>query len=110
MTTITNVLANRRPVYKLTMSDVRTYNAANGEYFFSRDTMRFFASRVESSLLRGNYFITSEKRCFDDYRRVYSVRLVLDSFRIENAIDKKFHTIEDARAAVRALQAAGGAK
>ena len=110
MTTITSILSNRRPGYKLTMSDVRTYNAANGGVFFSRDTMRFFASRIESSLLNGLYFITSEKRCFTDYRRVYSIRRVNDNFSIENIHHAKYDNIEDARAGVRALQAAGGAK
>lgn len=46
---------------KLTMSDVRTWNKRAGHHFFDPKTMKFFKSRVVSSLLKGNYFITSEK-------------------------------------------------
>lgn len=60
-----------------TMAQVKEANKANGQYFFSRDTMRFFASKVESKLYYTTQcFITSEKKCFDDYTRVYSVRQV----------------------------------
>lgn len=47
-------------------------------HFFSSDALRFFRSRIpkdgylapDGSIL----FITSEKRCFNDYTRVYTVR------------------------------------
>lgn len=46
-------------------------------YFFSKDTMRFFRSRVLQDVYQGPggvYFVTSEKACFDDYKRVFTVR------------------------------------
>lgn len=46
-------------------------------HFFSPDTMRFFRSRVLSYLYCGKrnvYFVTSEKKCFDDFTRVFNVR------------------------------------
>lgn len=46
-------------------------------HFFSADTMRFFASRVLDGVYQGPggvYFVTSEKRSFSDYTRVYHVR------------------------------------
>ena len=56
------------------MDDVREANRRAGLHFFDSDTMIFFSSLVESGLLPGYRFITSEKRCWDDYTRVYTVR------------------------------------
>ena len=75
-------LKSQRSYRKISMADVRFYNAQNGQYYFSRDTMRFFASRIESALLGGDYFITSEKAGFDSVKRVFSARLVNDDFSI----------------------------
>ena len=58
----------------LTMADVIRINGDKGQHFFSSDTMKFFNSKIESKLLDGRLFITSEKKCFNDYTRVYSVR------------------------------------
>jgi hypothetical protein len=44
-----------------TLGDVRFHNDRNGFYWFSQETMKFFGSKIESSLLKGGYFITSEK-------------------------------------------------
>lgn len=58
-----------------TITEVKEANKAINNYFFSADTMRFFDSKVESKLyVKEQCFITSEKKCFDDYTRVYSVR------------------------------------
>jgi len=46
---------------KHTIAEARKLNAEKGHYFFSRDTMRFLKSRVESTILKGEYFITSEQ-------------------------------------------------
>jgi hypothetical protein len=43
-----------------TMADVREANREAGHHFFDRKTMQFFASRVESVLYAGRYFVTSE--------------------------------------------------
>lgn len=61
----------------MTIQEIKRANRKAGQYFFSPDTMRFFASRVSSSVFEGAggiYFITSEKKCFDDNRRVFHVR------------------------------------
>jgi hypothetical protein len=58
---------------KRTMSDVRAANKAAGQFWFSRETMRFFKSKVETSLLRGGYFITSEREEAGSQRR-YTIR------------------------------------
>jgi hypothetical protein len=57
-----------------TMDDVKRINAEKGFHFFSPDTMRFFKSKIESQLYADKYFITSEKKGFEDSTRGYSVR------------------------------------
>ena len=63
---------------KLTMADVKRRNKEAGYFFFSPGTMKFFACRIESELIRGKYFITSEKAGFETAKRGYNVR-VFDS-------------------------------
>lgn len=59
---------------------VQDYNYTSSGHFFDRDTMRFFKSRLTSHYKRVSnrkaYFVTTEKRCFDDNTRVASVRCV----------------------------------
>ena len=59
---------------------VREYQYTSSGHFFDRDTMQFFKSRLTSHYKRVSdrkaYFVTTEKRCFDDHTRVASVRCV----------------------------------
>ena len=60
-----------------TIADVRAANAAIGNNWFSRSTMRFWKTRIESSLIGGRWFITSEDEWALDGRkpaRIYCVR------------------------------------
>lgn len=57
-----------------TISDVKRINRERGHYFFSHDTMRFFASHIETGLMGERYFITSEQKSFNDGSRVYTIR------------------------------------
>lgn len=54
------------------------YIALSSGHFFDKDTMRFFRSRLLSHYKRIDdftaYFVTSEKRCFADFTRVFTVR------------------------------------
>lgn len=55
----------------------RLYDKKQGGYFFSKNTMRFFSSRVLSDFFVGKnkaYFVTSERKCFNDYNRAFTVR------------------------------------
>lgn len=59
------------------ITELQSMNYAAGGKFFTRDNMRFFRSRVLSEVFTGCggvYFVTSEKKSFDDYRRVFHVR------------------------------------
>lgn len=66
-----------------TLSEFKTAYMAQGEghHFFDRDTMRFFHSRIESGLLKGKYFITSESD-MRNTTRFFNVQMIEDNFRI----------------------------
>jgi hypothetical protein len=57
-------------------NDFRDYHG----HFFSPDTLRFFRSRISEIGYRhpdgSVYFLTSEKKCFNDPTRVWSVRRI----------------------------------
>lgn len=44
-----------------TMKQFRAANKAAGQHYFDADTMRFFDSRVESDIIGGRFFVTSEQ-------------------------------------------------
>lgn len=59
------------------ITEIKQANAARGFHFFDRDTLRFFASRISTTVYptpNGAYFVTSEKSGFDDPTRTYTVR------------------------------------
>ena len=58
----------------MTMADIKQKLHADGNHVFDPDTMRFFGSRVESSLYKNNTFITSEYTGFERTKRAYTVR------------------------------------
>ena len=57
------------------IAEVRKANRQLGHHWFDRDTMAFFASRVETGILGGRYFVSSEQYSEDTPRR-YTVRAV----------------------------------
>jgi len=60
------------------ISAIKAANKAAGQFFFERNTMSFFQSRV-SRKLHGHYFVTSERPRWDqNARRSYTVRMVTD--------------------------------
>lgn len=44
------------------IESVKRANKENGYHFFDYETMKFFASRIESKLYKNQCFITSEKK------------------------------------------------
>ena len=69
-----------------TLADVRSRNAAQGLHFFDRGTMEFWKSSVESTLIRGRYFITSEDSWTmsgGPARRIFAVRYARDNGAME---------------------------
>ena len=66
--------------------------------------MRFFGTRIESEVIRGHYFITSDKRGFDDSAgRGYSVRCFNDKGEIHREIGSvgEFDTKREASDALK---------
>lgn len=55
-----------------TLDDVRNANEKIGAHWFDKSSMRFFKTRIESRLIAGKRFITSE--CGPDERRKYTIR------------------------------------
>ena len=55
------------------MSDFRAAYKTTGGHFFDRKTMSFFKSRIESGILKGRFFITSESD-FRGMNRFYNLR------------------------------------
>ena len=54
---------------------IKILNDSIGHHFFSRASMKFFNSKIESELLHDAYFITSER--FDKTRsKMYTIRMV----------------------------------
>ena len=83
-----------------TLAEVKAANKANGNHWFERSTMRFFNSVIESGLLRGRFFITSERRELDFPKR-YTVREVLADGDIKTVGEFQGYTdLELARIAV----------
>jgi len=65
-----------------TLSEVRQANKSLGNYWFNRHTMKFWGSKIESSLLKGRFFISSELSIRKDNRR-FTIREVKPDGSIE---------------------------
>jgi hypothetical protein len=86
-----------------TISDLKALNRENGGCWFEPSTMRFFNSRIESGIIKGQYFITSEKH--DEEARRFTVR----SFDGQGDIDtvgefQAYRSKDEARKAIKVLQ------
>ena len=87
------------------MANVKQANKDAGYYFFSRDTMQFFGTRIVSALYKNNTFITSDYTDFERNNRAYSVRVfhpetgIVDTAKFPDGKStfNKFSTIESAR-------------
>ena len=96
---IANCIKERKRLFSL--ADVKELNKEAGNYFFSRGAMGFFRSYMETGLLKGGYFVTSEKG--EHSARAYTVRKVdyLDGS-IDTIGEFEAHRIkEDAKEAIR---------
>ena len=70
-----------------TLAEVKAANKANGNYWFERSTMRFFNSVIESRLMDGGFFITSERMELTFPKR-YTVREAMPDGDIKT-VDRK---------------------
>ena len=97
------------PTYR-TLDDIKERNRRLGHCWFSPDTMRFFSSRVQSTIYPTKdgraYFVTSERG--PDNIRKYSVRVAFPSGLV-NAVGEfqQYRTGRAAHAAARRLAEGG---
>ena len=91
------------------MAEVRRLHTAAGGHFFDRATMRFFNSRIESSLYQGGYFITSEQfvdSTGEAHAREYRVRhFYAEDPRDIVTVGERHASKDDAVRMIRSLQA-----
>lgn len=84
------------------MADFKKEHKADEGHFFDRKTMQFFNSRIESGLLVGGFFITSEQ--YDENtERFYAVRQIGERPR-DIMFMGRFSTKEDAKDHVKNLR------
>lgn len=80
-----------------TISEVKKANKEIGHFFFEKATMRFFNSRIESGILKGRFFITSE-RFNEDTPRLFTLREVKPDGEVETLGEfQEFTTIQEAK-------------
>lgn len=85
--------------------EVRVANKSSGYFFFSRNTMRFFDSRIESKLYHGRFFITSEQLhgSLGSNPRKYTIRYAKDDGGITPVRGNEFKSINHARTLLKYL-------
>jgi len=87
------------------MTEVKRAHADTAGYFFHRDTMRCWESKIETPLCSGHYFITSERapngHTQNASGRCFTVRVVLSNaaVRTVGGLDR-YPALEDASAAM----------
>ena len=77
------------------LSQFRQLNYQIGHYWFDRDNMKMFGTRLIGDMLGGCVFITSDH----DYKRdrKYSIRLAMESGRIYSYAFVEYDTLSEAR-------------
>lgn len=107
------VLWRVKPRYR-TLEDIRRRNARSGGHWFSSENMRFFGSRIQSSIYVAKdgraYFVSSERdaagRWWRQARRLYTVRVAELSGDINTV--GEFQGYQTGRAAHAAARKAAG--
>lgn len=88
------------------LNAMRRRNEETGHYYFSRDTMYFFRSRVSADIFAGRMFVTSERNVGmgQVYPRLYSVRAMRDDGTIADVSNfQQFETLDSAKRYARSL-------
>lgn len=62
------------------MNAVKAAFSAAGSFWFTPSAMKFFNSKIETDIIAGKYFITSERmKVSADYPKLFSIRKVVRS-------------------------------
>jgi len=84
-----------------TIEDVKRANRQVGGHWFDADTMRWFNTVIESRLIGGKYFVTSERMDRDQPKR-YTVRRALPDGGVDTVGEfQQYMDVENARLAAK---------
>ncbi len=82
--------------YFRNMEQVIMANEEIGQFWFSGATMAFFNSRIETALLKGEYFVTSEREN-PRHEKIFTIRVVASGGKIDtHGYFQGFTTLEEA--------------
>jgi len=74
-----------------------------GHHWFETDTMEFFKTKLETDLIDGRYFITSERG--PHFPRAFSIRMADEDAHIQTIGDfMAYETLEDAKTALEGVR------
>ena len=85
-----------------TIADVKKANKENGFFWFSKKTMKFFNTKIETSLLKGGYFVTSEDIDNNGFRK-YKIRQVKNDKGNIKTIGDSFNRLDDAKDIIKEM-------
>lgn len=118
MLALTTPYKNRKhPGSFKTMTEVKAANRRIDHHWFDPDAMRFFDTRIETGVIKGKYFITSEQYhhfpcsgqgCFNPqglcYPRRYTIRIAYADGSVDTIGDfQQFATKREARKTINRL-------
>jgi hypothetical protein len=83
------------------MKEAKAISKANGGHFFDAQAMRFFNSKIESELIDGKFFITSERYDMDS-PKLYTIRQISETGQILDDLGdfQEFDTLHGALVAL----------
>lgn len=92
---------------KIPMQEAIKVHEAAGLYFFNERTMRFFNSRIVSSHVLANWFVTGERLGYNDEERFTVRHIDWDTGSITTVGEyQQYDTADEAMAEVRKLASA----
>ena len=84
----------------MTISEVKSIIKSKGHHFFDKDTMKYWGTRIETSVFKNGCFVTSEDN-YNKTERLYTVRR-FDGESIDTIGEfQQYKTKESAREAAR---------
>ena len=83
----------------LTITEMRKRNTEAGGNWFSKETMKFFGTKIETRPNKDNVFITSEWADFSETKRAYTLRkFIPEKNNVETIGDfLQYSTLEEAK-------------
>ncbi len=86
------------------ISEVKAIVKSNGSHFFDKDTMKYWGTRIETSVFKNGCFVTSEND-FSETKRLYTVRRFNGKSIVTIGDFQQYKTKEAAREAARTYKA-----